>query len=157
MTEKHYQNLMNFTFILFLCMLIFILSIFCILNFTITKSNNTELRFIKNYYNNYNSNIKYILEDDILLLNNISYCNKVTGNSMSPTIMHNQIICLENYTTQTLLPGMIVRIETEEITFVHRIIAIYSDVIITQGDNNRFDDGRINISNITHIVRSIII
>ena len=157
MTEKHYQNLMNFTFILFLLLFILITSLFFILKLTITKSNDTELRFLKNYYNNYNSNIKYNFENNSLILTNISYCNKVTGNSMAPTLMHNQIVCLEKYDYQELLPGMIVRIQNENITFVHRIIAIYNDHIITQGDNNKFDDGRIKITNITHVVKSILI
>ena len=157
MTEKHYQNLINFTFILFLLLFILINSLFFILKLTITKSDDTELRFLKNYYNNYNSNIKYNFENNSLILTNISYCNKVTGNSMSPTLMHNQIVCLEKYDYQELLPGMIVRIQNENKTFTHRIIAIYIDHIITQGDNNKFDDGRIKITNITHVVKSILI
>ena len=91
-------------------------------------------------------------------INNIDFCNSVTGLSMAPTLFQGNTVCYTEYKTNIKLsPGMIVLVDSDTKRYVHRIIAVYKDYVITQGDNNPTDDGKINKTDISHIANFIML
>lgn len=66
------------------------------------------------------------------------------GNSMTPTLWEdNKLIC--DSSIKDYKSGMIVSFTNyDNERTIHRIKAVYKDYVITQGDNNIDDDGRIN-------------
>ena len=66
--------------------------------------------------------------------------NQLTGNSMSPTLPHGSTLLFQSSDNIVLQPGMIVHYVHEGNNVVHRIIAVYEDHIILQGDNNNDQD-----------------
>lgn len=74
-----------------------------------------------------------------------------TGSSMNPTLWEgNKLIC--DFGISDYKSGMIIAFHQDNQLKVHRIKAIYNDYVITQGDNNQDDDGRINNENIQCVV-----
>lgn len=69
----------------------------------------------------------------------IDYCNKVTGSSMQSTLFTGNTICFIKYNSalkSKLKEGMIISFEDKDSSATHRIKAIYSDYLLTQGDNS---------------------
>ncbi len=88
---------------------------------------------------------KYNLDNNIQIIN-------LYGNSMNPTLWEgNKLICdsfIKDYKS-----GMIITFKNwENKSTTHRVKAVYDNYIITQGDNNVGDDGRIDNSKIECVV-----
>ena len=106
--------------------------------------------FERNDIQNYNSVKqdycvnKYKNDKDITIKNS-------WGTSMKPTISHsNKIICDKSINKYE--SGMIISFENKNKNITHRIKAVYPNYVITQGDNNMQDDGRINLDQINCVV-----
>jgi len=77
--------------------------------------------------------------------------NVVAGASMEPTIFDgDNFICDPKLTPQIGDIVLVNRINNTE--YVHRIRAIYSDHVVTQGDDNNYIDPDINMSDIECVV-----
>lgn len=76
----------------------------------------------------------------------------IEGASMRPTLFTgDKLICDESIITYR--EGQIVKITTNESEeYVHRIKTIYDKVIITQGDNNQYEDEPVDYSQIDCVV-----
>jgi hypothetical protein len=56
-----------------------------------------------------------------------------------------------------LVPGDVVVFENNgSIVFAHRVVGVYSDYVVTKGDNNRVEDARVNLSSITRVVCGVL-
>ena len=82
--------------------------------------------------------------------NNIN-SKTIMGVSMKPTLSEgNTIICDSSITKYE--SGMIISFQKDDKDITHRIKAVYPNYVITQGDNNMRDDGRINLDQINCVV-----
>jgi hypothetical protein len=117
------------------------------------KYNRTVKKGFQNSIQGYNGGYEYDVGRDGLTVNSVDRCVELTGGSMRPTIFSGNTVCFEKYTSQELEEGMIVRNRNGDGYRAHRIWGTYEDdgYVVTQGDNNRNVDGKVNISNITHI------
>ena len=78
------------------------------------------------------------------------------GPSMEPTIFPGNTIVLRAYTLDTeLREGQIIRFIYEDRTYVHRVLAVYEDKIITQGDNSDTTES-ISRKDITHVIVGVL-
>lgn len=62
-------------------------------------------------------------------------CERVTGSSMQPTHFTGNTVCIIAYKGQELKEGMMIKFNYKDKIIIHRIKAIYSDYVLTQGDN----------------------
>ena len=75
---------------------------------------------------------------------------------MEPTIFPGNTIVLRAYTLDTeLREGQIIRFIYEDRTYVHRVLAVYEDKIITQGDNSDKTES-ISRKDITHVIVGVL-
>lgn len=95
----------------------------------------------------------YRFDGEEFTLSEVDKVIKPTGKSMMPTIMTDDIVLLQERKDRELSTGMIVRVDKGGSAAIHRIVGDYtgSGYVLTKGDNNRVDDGRTPVENITHI------
>jgi signal peptidase I len=134
-------------YVLFVLTLLFIF----LSNIILVDNLKYELSRDIKYYNGAHNIINYELNNRTLIVHDIDYCNSVTGLSMNPTMYQGNVVCFESYTNQKLMYGQIVEIKNETHNFVHRIIGVYDDYVVTKGDNNIKTDGKINKKDIKGI------
>lgn len=87
----------------------------------------------------------------------VTYNNTVTttGLSMAPTIFQGNTVLMREYRNETLKEGQIISYTVGNVSISHRIIAVYSDYVITKGDNNIVSES-VNITDIHYLVVGIL-
>lgn len=128
------------------------------------KPNITKVFNIELPYNNIqpsHHNLDYSLNGDDFCIDNIDTYGEIVGLSMQPTIFTGNILIEKKYRNEDLDEGDIIRFKREDGYAIHRIKGDYTDLenygyFITQGDNNRYDDGKVYPENITHIVIGVL-
>jgi hypothetical protein len=84
-------------------------------------------------------NFNYSCGNKGLVISDVE-CGSITGNSMQPTLFTDNTILWFPYDGGELREGWIVRYNTSVGVRAHRIKAVYSDYVRTQGDNNLADE-----------------
>lgn len=112
-------------------------------------------------YNNIQSaheSVDYRVTGSNALIEDVDFCNRLYGSSMQPTIFDDNTVCYREYAGGEIGEGSIVRYEAGDEYNAHRIKGSYFQrgYVVTQGDNNRRLDGRVNISSITHVAVAVI-
>lgn len=91
----------------------------------------------------------------VVLPGNLSWSG-LRGPSMEPTIFPGNTLLLRQYAPDTQLEeGQIIRFTNGNRTYVHRILAVYEDKVITQGDNSDRTES-ISPEDITHVVVGVL-
>lgn len=91
----------------------------------------------------------------VVVAGNLSWSG-LRGPSMEPTIFPGNTLLLRAYALDTELnEGQIIRFVYENRTYVHRVLAVYEDEIITQGDNSDKTES-ISRQDITHVVVGVL-
>ena len=75
----------------------------------------------------------------------------VMSGSMEPTLSKGDLIFVRK--AEELHTGDIVVYQSDNILVVHRIITLYGDTVVTQGDANNAADDPINVSQVKGVVR----
>ena len=131
----------------------FLLSDYLKQNQVLNSKENTEQTYIRNDIQHWINPNKWLVS---LNFNNSNY--KIiysNGISMEPTINANDLtICDKSITDYKT--GMIIQYEKENNLIQHRIKTTYEDYLVTQGDNNLYEDAPINYSQIDCVVIGII-
>lgn len=79
------------------------------------------------------------------------------GLSMHPTFNTGNTLLMREYEGEEVSNGQIVCFENKEEEFVcHRIVSVYDKVIVTKGDNNRYEDEVINITQLRYVVVGVL-
>lgn len=110
---------------------------------------NTQAIFIRNDIQHWINPNKWLLT---LNFNESTY--KISGSngiSMEPTINEYDLTICDN-SIKTYKTGMIIQYKKENELIQHRIKATYDNYLITQGDNNLYEDTPINYSQINCVV-----
>lgn len=121
--------------------------------FLLGVSTNPSTNFIQSTHND----IKLIQHDNETHIKNIDRLGRTTGESMRPTIWDGNILLYQKIDDiHDLQPGHIVRIQKKDRSVVHRVRSIYGDYIITQGDNVKIPDKKVEPEKVTHKVVGVI-
>ena len=95
---------------------------------------------------------------DGLFLSGVYDGGQLFGYSMQPAIFEGNKILVQPYIDQELKEGMIIRYYDERGEMIHRIKGVYEKwgYVVTQGDNNGGDDGRVHLEDITDVVVGVL-
>ena len=102
--------------------------------------------------------IDFSLQGDSLQVEDVDDYGRLYGSSMQPTIFDGHTVITRSFDGQDLEPGDIVRFEKDGKPYIHRVKGDYQSqgYVVTQGDNNKRNDGKINTSKITDIVIGVL-
>jgi len=103
-------------------------------------------------------NVQVDLEGSDAVISDVDAYGRLYGSSMQPTIFDGNTVISREFDGQDIEEGDIVRYERDESYVLHRVTGDYQHegYVETKGDNNKHTDGRIQVSDITHIVIGVI-
>ena len=115
-----------------------------------TSNDNTRPLFVRNDIQYINNPNQKTLMNKFNKMENITIYTTI-GSSMNPTISEgDKLIC--DSSIKDYKSGMIVVTSN----YTHRIKSTYEDYLITQGDNNLYEDSRINYTDIECVVVGVL-
>lgn len=121
------------------------------------QNQSIDKTFKKSYTVGNHHDIEYNIRYGELTVENIDDCWSVQGSSMNPTHFNGNTLCGYEYEGEhELTQGDIVKYKNGDGSIIHRVIAEYDGYVITKGDNNRGDDGRVNKTQVTHVITTVL-
>lgn len=122
---------------------IILLSVISIFAYNIKSTNRNDIQHYTTDNQDYCIN-KFKNDNNIVIRN-------INGISMQPTLYQDmKIVCdssIEEYEE-----GMIISYKNDNQNITHRIKGVYSNYIITQGDDNLYEDNKVNYSQVNCVV-----
>lgn len=131
----------------------------CICNETLICEE-VNISFMPNNIQSAHNDIDFELNstDNTLIIYDVDDWGTIYGFSMTPTIFDDNVVIDKEYNNgDELIEGMIIRFKNKDGDYtIHRIKGVYEDYVVTQGDANEGDDGRIDNNDITHIIIGVL-
>ena len=126
----------------------------CICNETFVCENNHNNNNIQAPHNE----IEYYATDNAIIIKNVKDIGKLFGHSMQPSIFDGNTMIGVPYNNQKLKEGMIIRYKENDNYVIHRIKGEYQKwgYVITQGDNNNYEDNFVYLDQISDIIVGVI-
>ena len=100
---------------------------------------------------------KIELNHDSIEVEDVDNYGRYYGGSMSPTLMEDDRLLVEEYSNQELETGMIIRARIQDQNVIHRIVSDHGPdgYVVLSGDSSDAKQ-RVKISQVTHVVKGVV-
>jgi len=97
------------------------------------------------------------LKHDSIEVEGVDDYGRFYGGSMAPSLMEDDVLLVEEYSSQELTTGMIVRAKIDGQNVIHRVVSDHGPdgYLVLSGDNSDAKQ-RIKIGQVTHVVKGVV-